>query len=350
MYVLNWSINTAMRCSLSLIVLVEYYRGQRSTRRMSGDCLNVDDAITNNVALDVDADAIRVREERLVTPDGLYSWYWRAFKGRNTRELDREVQYKALVYVSHGLNEHMEWYSGLGSFLASKRVLAFGHDHAGYGRSNNGDKERDVDDFVADILRHVVRLRRDYAGVPCFVYGHCIGGLFALGCCLRNPTMFAGAIFESPLLVPPTRLSSVAAYYKAKLGRVLAWGGAVSNAVHNKVTSDGRVQRRWEADPLRCEAPLSYGMALKVLDFQQALPTALEDGGLYTPFLAMHGCEDELCPPRSSRFLRQRARDPTNGADVILFEGGSHHLVLESETLREQVFAETVAFIERILQ
>ena len=297
---------------------------------------------------------IEVREEKNLLPlhnnnnaaaedNRLYCWYWKAFRN------GLEVKYKAAVFISHGLNEHMEWYSGLAHFLASKGVLAFGHDHLGFGRSE-GERAAtaDIDDvFVADILLHVVKVRADYVGVPCFIYGHCIGGLFALQACLRNPGMFTGAVFEAPLLTPPEQLASMVAYYRAKVANYFLPTSRPKLAYANaRVTSDDELQARWEADPLRIDAALTHGMALNVLDYQQTLPDKLDN--LFTPFLTMHGCKDLLCPPDSSEFLRHKARNPADG-DVILFDGASHHLVLESRHLREQVYAETLAFIERKL-
>ena len=309
-----------------------------------------DEGETRREQPDGEEDQIEVREEKNLIPlhndneegtKSLYCWYWRAFRN------GVEVKYKAAVFISHGLNEHMEWYSGLAQFLASKCVLAFGHDHLGFGRSE-GERAAtaDIDSvFVADILLHVVRIRADYVGLPCFIYGHCIGGLFALQACLRNPGMFTGAIFEAPLLTPPEQLASVPAYYKAKLANYFL-PKSRPKLTYARVTSDDELQARWEADPLRVDAALTHGMALNVLDYQQTLTDALDH--LFTPFLTMHGCGDLLCPPRSSEFLRQKARNPSDG-DIILFEGASHHLVLESRHLREQVYAETLAFIERKL-
>ena len=35
----------------------------------------------------------------------------------------------ALLYVSHGVGEHMGRYERLGEFLAENGILVFGHDH-----------------------------------------------------------------------------------------------------------------------------------------------------------------------------------------------------------------------------
>lgn len=37
--------------------------------------------------------------------------------------------FRAMLYVSHGVGEHMERYDELGTYLAENGVLVFGHDH-----------------------------------------------------------------------------------------------------------------------------------------------------------------------------------------------------------------------------
>ena len=40
--------------------------------------------------------------------------------------------YRALLYVTHGVGEHMGRYEKLGRFLAENGILAYGHDHGEY--------------------------------------------------------------------------------------------------------------------------------------------------------------------------------------------------------------------------
>ena len=43
---------------------------------------------------------------------------------------------RALVYVCHGVGEHMGRYEELGSYLCESDILVFGHDHGGFFYNN----------------------------------------------------------------------------------------------------------------------------------------------------------------------------------------------------------------------
>ena len=42
------------------------------------------------------------------------------------------ICYRALLYVAHGVGEHMGRYEKLGQFLAENGILVYGHDHGKY--------------------------------------------------------------------------------------------------------------------------------------------------------------------------------------------------------------------------
>ena len=114
--------------------------------------------------------------------------------------------------------------------ILSQGFLAFGHDHLGHGLSS-GDRATigDLELYVDDIVCHTLRYKALYRSLPCFIFGHSMGGLLALryleisfwnyilvfkryfaeavviGILLfravqRNPKMFRGMVLEGPLI------------------------------------------------------------------------------------------------------------------------------------------------------
>ena len=76
-------------------------------------------------------------------------------------DLVNQFAFQALVYLSHGFGEHLEWYDELSVHLCETGgFLVFGHDHSGHGLSEGprGSVD-DVDHFVNDVIFHVTKVR-----------------------------------------------------------------------------------------------------------------------------------------------------------------------------------------------
>ena len=44
-----------------------------------------------------------------------------------------------------------------------------------------------------------LKVRAEFRGLPCFLYGHSMGGLIAVRAGRRNPGLFSGMVLEAPL-------------------------------------------------------------------------------------------------------------------------------------------------------
>ena len=44
-----------------------------------------------------------------------------------------------------------------------------------------------------------LKVRAEFRGLPCFLYGHSMGGLVAVRAGRRNPSLFSGMVLEAPL-------------------------------------------------------------------------------------------------------------------------------------------------------
>ena len=89
---------------------------------------------------------------------------------------------QALIFISHGFAEHLEWYSDLSKILAHEnQMFVFGHDHLGHGLS---DGKRgfigDIDAYVNDVFFHCTKVKAVFKGKPCYIFGHSMGGLVAI--------------------------------------------------------------------------------------------------------------------------------------------------------------------------
>lgn len=83
--------------------------------------------------------------------------------------------------MSHGLGEHLEWYNELGMLLAENGYMVFGHDHLGHGLSEGSRGYIETfDTLISHVMSHVSKIKMENQGVPCFIFGHSMGGNVAL--------------------------------------------------------------------------------------------------------------------------------------------------------------------------
>lgn len=95
-----------------------------------------------------------------------------------------EGEYKAVVQLVHGMQEHIDCYDRFAKFLVSKGYLVVGHDHLGHGKT--AKKEEEIGFFASSngwnhlaedvhLLQNIVK--KQYPNIPYFIMGHSMGSL-----------------------------------------------------------------------------------------------------------------------------------------------------------------------------
>lgn len=263
----------------------------------------------------------------------LFSRYWRPGPDKAVR---------AAVFLCHGFGEHLGWYEELATILVQEGVMVFGHDHQGHGRSEGTRVLVDsVEDYVQDLIRHCAEVKARMPGTPMFLYGHSMGGMIAVTTVTRNSAFFKGLILEGPLIIPdpnevtPTRLL---------LGRLISPllpEMQMGRIRVEQVTSDTEVQARLSSDKLRWTGGVKLGLGMAFLRCLETLHTSLARVSL--PLLILHGDNDSLCQPAGSHLLAREAS--SKDKKIKTYPGASHHLILESKSVREEVLADIKAWI-----
>ncbi|TRY72306.1 hypothetical protein TCAL_03424 [Tigriopus californicus] len=287
----------------------------------------------------VQADENKVTVEKcyLSMPDGykVHARYWKP---------PLSYGLKALIFVSHGLGEHLEWYNELGMLLAEHGYLVFGHDHLGHGLSEGSRGYiQTFDTLVSHVMSHVSRIKMDNQGVPCFIYGHSMGGNVALRAILQNGGFFRGMVLEGPLIKVNDETITFPKFMLAQLANLIVPEFPTEQIPLDAVTSDLDTQQQLRDDPLRYNQGIKVGTALAMLESLKIVGSALSE--IDIPFLTMHGKLDTLCMPRGSEDLHARAK--AQDKQIIMFPNAKHHLILEIEDVRNQAVAETLSWLEQ---
>jgi len=281
---------------------------------------------------------------KTVRGDKLHCRYWRRKSGTEEDEGDL----KGLLFLCHGYGEHLDWYGELAAHLASeKHLLVFGHDHIGHGLS---DGERaivgDLDEiYVNDVFLHVFTVRAEFRGLPCFLYGHSMGGLVAVRAGRRNPSLFSGMVLEAPLAKFHADVTS-AEYVIAKLaGWLVPTARSFRRVPERNVTSDPEMQKKIAEDPLWYKGGLKLNMGTLLVECVKDYITVDELAKLTMPLLIMHGDLDAVSHPHGSKEIHRKAK--ADDKQLITFDNGRHHLLLERPDIRKQVIAETAEWISQ---
>lgn len=208
---------------------------------------------------------------------------------------------KAIVYLVHGIGEHIGRYTHVAQYLNGRGYAVFGHDHRGHGRS---DGERvyfeSFQTPVRDLKARVDTVKAGFPGLPVFIYGHSMGSLIATLFMVKHQDMVCGWISTgSPLWVDQVVSAPVRLILRG-LSKIVPRLGVIPVKAET-VSRDPAVVRAYEADPLVNHDKTKLGMAV---NFTAALATARDGLSMITaPSLILHGTADVLTPPKGSEIL-----------------------------------------------
>lgn len=102
------------------------------------------------------------------------------------RQWNPDGEVRAVVQIAHGVAEHIRRYDEFMEYLAERGFVVAGNDHLGHGWSVRDETELGYfgeedgwSKVVGDLHRLHCRLKKEYPGVPVFLFGHSMGSFLA---------------------------------------------------------------------------------------------------------------------------------------------------------------------------
>lgn len=96
--------------------------------------------------------------------------------------IPKDVKIRAVLQISHGMQEHIKRYDEFASYLAERGILVVGNDHLGHGDSLNCEENRGFfceqngnKAVLEDMDKLKIIIKKDYPNVPYFMLGHSMG-------------------------------------------------------------------------------------------------------------------------------------------------------------------------------
>lgn len=266
---------------------------------------------------------------------------WQTFDGHELFERRwRPAQPKAAVAIVHGLAEHSGRYEHVAQRLVAAGYATYALDLRGHGRSDGRRVfVRSADEHVHDVKRFLERVREREAGRPMFVLGHSMGGLIVTLMLTADAPDLRGAVLSGAALRSTRRSARLLQGLVRLLGRLLP-RLPLARLDSADVSRDPAVVQRYDDDPLVFSGRMPAATARALILAGREIAPEMES--ITLPILILHGSEDALVDPESSRQLYERVSSRDKALKV--YEGLYHEILNEPE--QDQVMADIVAWLD----
>lgn len=227
------------------------------------------------------------------------------------------------------------------------------------------DFARLVDD-LDEVYRQVVAPVAAETGGPLILLAHSMGGLVATLALTRHadddPDRYAAVLLSAPMYAIHTGpLPRWLVRVLASLGLARGWGARYALGQGDYDPAEGRFSpdNKITADPRRyaafhgpyAERPelrvggVSFAWVAAALDAEDALRHTLPLERVRTPVLLLSAPEDRVVRADAYRTMANRL----GKAQVVDYPGAKHELLMECDAIRDRVWADIDAFLDKTL-
>lgn len=241
---------------------------------------------------------------------------------------------RAAVIVVHGIAEHGGRYRHVATAFAAKGIACHVYDQRGHGLSPG--TRTHIDDFryfAADLASVTAAITDRHPRLPTFVWGHSMGSVIATLAALDGLPQARGFITSGAALDALPSLHGLPGLSMRVASSMLPRLRIPLRIDATLLTQVEEVRRRHMSDPL---VPRSASLRL-LHGFAAACATCKQNlAKIDTPWLAIHGEADKVCPVSGSR----RLIDGIRSADkqLLVYPGLLHEPHNESEAARAAMF------------
>jgi acylglycerol lipase len=241
---------------------------------------------------------------------------------------------RAGLIIVHGIAEHGGRYHHAAEALAARGIACFVYDQRGHGESPGVRTHvADFADFAADLELVGAAVRRRFAALPLFVWGHSMGSIVVTLAAIERLHWASGVITTGCALDALPNVDG-AAGYAMRLAAAIAPRLRLSLRIDaTALMQDEELQRQHMSDPLvprTASLRLLYGFALACKNCRACASQ------INLPWLAVHGEADTVCPPTGSQALIGAIA--SSDKQLVTYPGLLHEVHNEEEGARTNLF------------
>jgi len=258
----------------------------------------------------------------------IQEWNWQTSDGlpMYSKDWKPEGKPKAVVCLVQGLGEHIDRYEHVAAALTSKGYVLSGFDLRGHGKSGGPRGHTpSYDALMDDIAKFLDKAEKHFPDLPCFLYGHSLGGNLILNYPLLRKSTLAGVISTGPWIKlsfqPPA----------SKIGLAKIMNGILPGFSQPNGLETAALSRLPEVVTAYVNDPLVHDRisARMFLTVYEAGLWALEHASeIKMPILIMHGGADRITSPEASREFAEKAGEQVT---LHIWEGLYHEIHNEPE-------------------
>jgi alpha-beta hydrolase superfamily lysophospholipase len=246
---------------------------------------------------------------------------------------------RAGIILVHGIGEHIQRYSHWVDRFIEKGFGFVGVDLPGHGKSDGRRGKLNSYSLTDEMLDFLIaEFKKTFPGIPVFIYGHSLGGGIVLQYILRTNPDIKGAIVTSPWLQLSFEPAKIKLLLASIMNSLLPSLIQPSGLIVSHISHDQEVVDAYLSDPLN-HYKISFGLFHSAVTAGEYSLIHAED--LNLPLLLMHGSDDQITSPQSSRDFASK----TNMAELKIWDGGYHEL--HNELFKDEVFSYIVNWMEK---
>lgn len=259
------------------------------------------------------------------------------------RAWEPDMKPKAVACLVHGHGEHIGRYEHVARAFTEMGYILLGFDQRGHGKS--GGRRGYIPSYevlMDDIGLLIVQAKQRYPRLPCFLYGHSMGGNEVINFAFRRKPNLAGVIATGPWLElafePPAAQVALARF----MNRIWPGFTQASGLETNALSHDPKVVEAYKNDPL-VHDKISARLFVEMYDAGEWALAHAADFPL--PLLLMHGGADRISSADASRtFARNGGRNIT----LHIWDDWYHEI--HNEPDQEEVFKIALIWMDARLE
>ncbi|UCG54724.1 MAG: lysophospholipase [Dehalococcoidia bacterium] len=249
-------------------------------------------------------------------------------------------QQKAVLIIVHGLAEHSGRYNNVIKHFVPRGYAAYTFDYRGHGKSagKRGYVKR-FSCYLDDLKSFFELVVKSHSNNLIFIIGHSIGATIAATFALGHQDKFDGLILSGATIAPGASLSPVKIVIANILSFLIPRMG-IERIDASTISRNQAVVDSYVSDPLVYRGRISAHLGAELIRAMHNLTSHMVE--IKLPVLIMHGTEDRLSNPESSRMLYQRvsSKDKT----LKLYNNFYHEIF--NEPGHEKVFKDMEKWLD----
>jgi len=199
----------------------------------------------------------------------------------------------ACVLIVHGLGEHIDRYERFARQMNEHRLVVYGFDNLGHGKSSGIRGHTSVETTFQIIELMKKQMSSEHSHLPMALFGHSLGGLIGLRYLQENPQAFYAAAISAPAIIVDAETEKRMEKNKG-LARLLPFV-TLDNAIkHEDISRNPTEVSDYSTDKL-VHPKVSLKLALSLYENIQTVNQRAST--IKTPLLLLKGMSDKVVPP-----------------------------------------------------